>query len=44
MTEQIISAIERILARGERVELIPGPGGSVKVVRVRRAVELDTKK
>lgn len=44
MTEQVRQAIDRILDRGERVELIPGPNGSVKVIRVRRDVELDTKK
>ena len=36
MTEQTIRAIESILARGERVELMLGPGGEVKVLRVRR--------
>lgn len=44
MTEQVKQAIDRILAKGERVELIPGPDGSVKVIRIRRAVELDSKK
>lgn len=36
MTAQTIRAIEAILARGERVELMTGPGGEVKVLRVRR--------
>lgn len=36
MTEQTIKAIESILAKDDRVELIPMPGGKVKVVRIRR--------
>ncbi len=36
MTEKVIRAIEKILDRGERVELMKGPGGEVKVLRVRR--------
>ena len=36
MTEKVIHAIEKILDRGERVELMKGPGGEVKVLRVRR--------
>ena len=35
MTEQTIRAIA-ILSRGERVELLAGPGGEVKVLRIRR--------
>ena len=35
MTEQTIKAIESILAKGDRVELIPVKDG-VKVIRVRR--------
>lgn len=36
MTDQIIKAIEAILAKDDRVELIPMPDGTVKVVRIRR--------
>ena len=36
MTEQTIRAIEAIPSRGERVELLAGPGGEVKVLRIRR--------
>lgn len=36
MTEDTIRAIEAILSRGERVELMTGPGGEVKILRVRR--------
>lgn len=36
MTEQTIRAIEAILSRGERVELMFGPTGEVKVLRIRR--------
>lgn len=35
MNEKIIKAAEAILAKGDRVELIPVKGG-VKVMRVRR--------
>ena len=38
MTEQTIKAIEAILAKDDRVELIPMPGGGVKVIRIRRDV------
>ena len=36
MKQETISAIEAILAKDDRVELIPMPGGGVKVVRIRR--------
>ncbi len=36
MTERVISTIEKILDRGERVELLKGPGGEVKILRIRR--------
>lgn len=36
MTEDAIHTIEAILSRGERVELMTGPGGEVKILRVRR--------
>lgn len=36
MTAQTIRAIEAILSRGERVELMKGPSGEVKVLRIRR--------
>lgn len=36
MTEPVIRAIEKILARGDRVELMKGPAGEVKVLRIRR--------
>lgn len=36
MTEKVIHAIETILDRGERVELMRGPGGEIKVLRIRR--------
>lgn len=44
MTEQVRQTIDKILAKGNRVELIPGPNGSVKVVSVQRVIKLDTKK
>lgn len=36
MTDKTIKAIEAILAKDDRVELIPMPDGKVKVVRIRR--------
>ena len=42
MTETVKQAIEKILSKGDRVEVIPGPNGTVKVIRVSRKVELDT--
>jgi len=44
MSDAVIKAIETILARGERVELIPGPGSTVKVVRIKRTTAVDTGK
>lgn len=38
MTPEIIKAIESILAKGDRVEVIPGAKGTIKVLRVRRDV------
>lgn len=38
MSDQVIAAIENILDRGERVELLKGPGGEVKILRVRREI------
>lgn len=38
MTEQVIKTIEAILAKDDRVELIPMPNGGVKVIRIRRDV------
>lgn len=35
MTDKVIKAIEAILAKGDRVELIPTKDG-VKIVRIRR--------
>lgn len=36
MTDKTIRAIESILEKDDRVELIPMPDGKVKVVRIRR--------
>lgn len=36
MTEKMITAIEAILDRGERVELLKGPDGKIKILRIRR--------
>ena len=38
MNKAAIYAIERILSRGDRAEVIPGPDNSVKVIRIRRDV------
>ena len=36
MDKKMIAAIEAILARGARVELLTGPNGEIKILRVRR--------
>lgn len=38
MNQTAIKAIEHILSRGDRAEVIPGPNNSVKVIRIRREV------
>lgn len=36
MDEKTIEAIKSVLAKGDRVELIPGPNNSVKVIHIKR--------
>ena len=36
MDEKQIKAIEAILAKGDRVELIPGSNDSVKIIHIKR--------
>lgn len=36
MKPEVIKAIESILSRGDRAELIPGPNGSVKIIQIKR--------
>lgn len=36
MDDKQIKAIEAMLAKGDRVELIPGPDGSVKIIHIKR--------
>ena len=36
MDEKQIKAIESVLAKGDRVELIPGPNDSVKIIHIKR--------
>lgn len=38
MDEMVIKAAEKILAQGDRAELVPGPNGTVKVIHVKRTV------
>jgi hypothetical protein len=33
---EVIEAIQKILSKGDRVELIPGPDGTVKVIHIKR--------
>lgn len=41
LTAQHIAAIEKVLTEGDRVELIPGPNGSIKILHIKRkAVKL----
>ena len=44
MSETVIRAIEAILAKGDRAEVLPGTDGTVKVIHVKRSVVADTKK
>ncbi len=34
--EKAKATIEAVLAKGDRVELIPGPHGSVKIIHIKR--------
>ena len=36
MKSELIEAIQKILSKGGRVELIPGPDGAVKVIHIKR--------
>lgn len=36
LKQEHINAAESILAKGDRVELIPGPNGAVKVLHIKR--------
>lgn len=36
MKPEIIEAIQKILSKGDRVELIPGPNEMVKVIHIKR--------
>lgn len=38
MDEKIIKAIEAVIEKGDRVELIPGPNGTVKVIHIKRKI------
>lgn len=44
MTEKVIKAIEAILSKGDRAEVLPGPNGTVKVIHIKRQVTVDTGK
>lgn len=43
MSSELIEQIVRLLLRDGRVELISGPGGTVKVVQIKRKVVLEGK-
>lgn len=36
MDDKQIKTIEAVLAKGDRVELIPGPNGTVKIIHIKR--------
>lgn len=36
MKPEVIEVIQKILSKGDRVELIPGPDGTVKVIHIKR--------
>lgn len=44
MEKRAIDTIEAILKAGDRAEVIPGPKETVKIVRVKRKIALDTSK
>lgn len=44
MTEKAIKAIEVILSKGDRAEVVPGAKGTVKVIHIKRQVAVDTSK
>lgn len=44
LDQKVIKAIEFILSKGDRVEIIPGPNGTVQIIRITRKTELDTRK
>ena len=41
MKPEVIETILKILSKGDRVELIPGPGGTVKVIHIKRATVVE---
>ena len=41
MNLEIIKAIESIVSKGDRVELIPGPNGTVKVIHIKRETVIE---
>lgn len=43
MNKELLQEIVRLLERDGRVELISGPGGTVKVVQIKRKVVLEGK-
>ena len=38
MDEKACAIIKAILDKGDRVELIPGPNGSVKIIHIKREI------
>ena len=36
MKPEVIEVVQKILSKGDRVELIPGPDGTVKVIHIKR--------
>lgn len=36
MTEKQIKAIEKVLSKGDRVEIIPGPNGTMTIIHIKR--------
>lgn len=42
--EKTIEAIEAVLSKGDTVQVVPGPGGTLKVIHVKREIIYDTKK
>lgn len=38
LTAHHITAVEAVLSKGDRVELIPGPEGTVKILHIKRQI------
>lgn len=42
MNDDIIKAIETVIAKGDTAQVTPSPGGGIKVIHIQRRIILDT--